>query len=189
VTDHDVQPQAGPSLRTVAAKRGSFKLQEVLGILRVVARQMSAFHAAGRLHGAIDLDAVEVEPPGKIRLRGVDARRTLSGPSADLDYTPPELQGGPAVTPPLKLAEARQALKQAGYDVDPRRIDIYQVAALGIRLVTGESVSRYLSSPKVSAQVPSWLRVILDQALGYSAASRLTPSMPPPPPRRRVTTQ
>ncbi|MCE9545067.1 MAG: protein kinase [Planctomycetia bacterium] len=159
-------------LSSVAADRGSFSLKEVVGIARSVTRQVRALHAANQWHGAIDLDAIEIEPPGRIRLRTPRTRRELGGPRAD-DSCPPELHGGKPVTPPADLSGARAALLHAGFDVDPRRIDVYQIGALIVRLATGGSVHRYLSSPKVNAQVPLVLRDVVDRSLGHNPQTRL----------------
>src|SRR5262249_429484 len=79
----------------------------------------------------------------------------------------PELRGVGPVRLPAGIEEARQALARAGCDLDPRRIDVYQLGTLLCRLLTGDPAAAYLRSPRLHPTLP--------------------PSPPPPPPPPRST--
>ncbi len=68
---------------------------------------------------------------------------------------------------PTDANSARQRLADAGISFDPIWIDIYQLGTLLCRLVTGEPVSAYLSSPRTKAAVPHAIQTLIDRALGY----------------------
>lgn len=96
----------------------------------------------------------------------------FGGQYADPDRCPPELMEADEFELPTDYRAAEARLKDAGHRINPRRVDVYQLATLLIQLLCHKSVSTYLSSPRAAAAVPPSLRRAIDRALGYRAADR-----------------
>jgi WD40 repeat protein/serine/threonine protein kinase len=159
------------SLAAVLDERGPFPEGEALAVLRRLLAELRALHASGRTHRGISAAAVLITPEGAVSLSEPPAVLEC-GAEADPEACPPELHGLGPVRLPAGIDEARQALAQAGCDLDPRRIDVYQLGALLCRLLTGEPAAAYLRSPRVKARVPPSVRPLLERALGYHPADR-----------------
>ncbi|NUQ64404.1 MAG: serine/threonine protein kinase [Pirellulales bacterium] len=138
-----------------------------------LAEQVRSLHGQGRLHRAIGIDAAInaasvspclADPPEVCR---------FGGRYAEPDRCPPELIDAEELAVPSDRAAAAAVLRSAGLDFDPRRIDVFQLAALLIRVLSGASVSSYLSSPKSRAAIPPALRSAVDRALGHCSATRM----------------
>lgn len=143
---------------------------ELAAVFRRLLAEVTALHEAGRLHGGILAGVGDTARPAL----GMPASRiSLVGSANALDTTPPELAGRPAWDLPVELAAAAAQLAAAGVEIDPRRIDIYQLGVLLCRLASGQPIGDYLRSPKARGLVPSGLRSVIDAALGHSAPRRL----------------
>ncbi|HEX3600389.1 MAG TPA: protein kinase, partial [Lacipirellulaceae bacterium] len=87
-------------------------------------------------------------------------------------YLPPELGTLDLAQLPERIEEARAVLHAAGSDLDPRRVDVYQLGCLACEMLTGSSPQTYLFSPRAKARVPESCRHVLDGMLGYEPALR-----------------
>ncbi len=154
---------------------GPLPLDEAMRLLVQVARRVSEWHAQGMLHRELR--------PEEILLGATTEEFSLEEPSAD-----PVLFGGPHWDPekspvefasvgpfhvPLRISEAQAAIAAQKLKLEPAQIDIYQLGVLLIRLLTGESVTAYLSSPKTKSRIPESWRSMLDRALGCSRDGRI----------------
>ena len=155
-------------LSSILAERADLSCPEALRIVSRVAETVRDLHQSGRLHGEISTRTVILEsstqeftlfPPGP--------SSSFGGAFSDEDHCPPELRRADAIELPSDLEAARRRVSDAGISLDPSQIDVYQLGTLLCRLVTGESVSAYLSSPRTKAEVPSEIQSVIDKALGY----------------------
>jgi serine/threonine protein kinase/WD40 repeat protein len=146
----------------------SLDAPRLLELLRQLAHQLTALHEQGRWHGNLTTAAVVMSESGQARLLEANTEATLAG-----DLCPPELREQQPLTLPTNLAAAAAALASQDQTLDPRRIDVYQLAALIVTAATRGTLDDYLCRPLVSAKVPPALRPILDRALGFSEAQRL----------------
>jgi serine/threonine protein kinase/HEAT repeat protein/uncharacterized coiled-coil protein SlyX len=158
------------TLKAVLAERGVLPSKIGLAIFRQLLRQARALHADGATHRAIGPETVFLDATGRATLTVADAVRELDG--ADADSCPPELHSVGTVRLPAGIEAARQELSRAGVVLDPRRIDVFQLGALLCRMLTGETVSAYLSSPRTASKVPPAVRPLIERALGHCAADR-----------------
>jgi serine/threonine protein kinase/WD40 repeat protein len=60
----------------------------------------------------------------------------------------------------------------SGAWTDPRQLDVYSLAAILCRLITGASADAYLRSPRVKGAVPEGMQMLFERALG-SGETRL----------------
>src|SRR5262245_62921831 len=156
-------PTRPDTLEDLLARRGPLPTAEALALFRPLLAQVRALHAAGRLHAAIRLEHVRLEE-NQPRLTDPAARVDLD---ADPATCPPELAGlGPL--PAASIEQAASALKERGRPADPRRLDVYQLAALLVRLGTGRPVAHFLRSPLAGGALPPAWRPALDRALAFA---------------------
>src|SRR5579872_1566270 len=84
----------------------------------------------------------------------------------------PELSRLPPLKLPATIEAASQQFQAAGISLDPRQIDLYQLAGLWCRVLSGEPAGAYLRSPRVKALVPGALRPLLERSLGANGRQR-----------------
>jgi serine/threonine protein kinase len=154
------------SLAATLAERGPLAPAEGLALFLPLLGRVSTLHATGRLHGAIAPDRVRLEENGLPVLEDPFPIALLQ--SSDPESCPPELAGHGPLEVPTHLEQARTVLAAHGLSIDPRRIDVYQLAVLLIRLSTGRGVNEFRRSPLVAARMPAPWRCILDRALGFN---------------------
>ena len=160
--------KTGHLLSERLAAAGRFDEGRVLAVLEQLAEQVAALHKAGQLHGAIHSDKISIAADGQAMLLPVS-----ESAGEKLIDLPPEFAGQPLSPLPTAIDEARSMLRSAGLQVDPHRVDIYQLGCLACELLTGESAQSYLFSPKAKAKVsPAWRRLI-DRLLGYEPSERI----------------
>ena len=143
-----------------------------LDVVRQICQQVCARHDAGRLQLQISADVVSFEAEtGRAELCDPSAEaRSFGMTDCDDERCPPELQQAPSISIAVEVSAARDALRVAGLsDVDPRRIDVYQLGTLLCRMLTGQSVNDYLSRPRVATKVPPEVREVLERALGHDS--------------------
>jgi serine/threonine protein kinase/WD40 repeat protein len=154
---------------------GPLPLDEAMRVMAKVAQSVSDWHARGLLHRELSptsillgasTEEIGLEEPSPEPV-------VLGGPQWDPDNSPVELSTGGPYALPRGLAEARDAFAAANLKLDPTQVDFYQLGALLIRLLTGESVTAYLSSPKTKSRIPETWRSLLDRTLGCSREGRV----------------
>lgn len=136
----------------------------------MLTQQVGSLHAAGTIHGDIQSDAILITQDGSLQLSGA---AKCTDHVSSYDSLPSDLEGISLSTLPKRIDDAAALLKQAGKEINPRRVDIYQLGVLGCRLFTGRSLSAYLRSPKIKAQVPGPLQSLMDAALGFDPDRRI----------------
>ncbi|MEX2120016.1 MAG: protein kinase [Pirellulales bacterium] len=150
---------------------GPWDLKQSLLLVRRLAVAVQTLHESGQLHRAVDADHVLIDARGLSRLERPPRLRRFGGDQFDPDVCPPELAGRPVFEVPCELALAATLLETRGC-TNPKRIDVYQLGTLFCRLLTGNSVRRYLYSPTIKGAVPSGARCVLDQALAFDTQTR-----------------
>jgi serine/threonine protein kinase len=141
----------------------------VLAIVQQLTAQLETLHTAGKLARLVRAD--------RITLDSDTARLVVDDSAAEVETEnlslPPELGHHHLPRLPDRIEAARSALRSAGVDLDPRRIDIFQLGCLACELLTGSSHESYLFSPRSKARLPNAWRRALDGMLGYDPSLRL----------------
>ena len=129
------------SAQPSASARNPLPADKALAWFGALLRQVAELHRSGRLHGAIASAGATVDAAGRPAL-GPPAQRVILRSDAPEAY-PPELPAGRGWDLPTDLKAARQALTAAGVDVDPRRIDVYQLGVLLCSAISRQPASVY----------------------------------------------
>jgi serine/threonine protein kinase/WD40 repeat protein len=145
---------------------------EAVEVIRQLAVDVAILHRGGKSHGRIVPSAIRFDD----RQRPAMASCTDEG-SGDFggEWVPPGLRDQAFA----RLMDRLEGSGTSGDDVtsgswfadsggwsDPRQLDVYGLAAVLCRLITGVSADAYLRSPRVKGTVPEWLQPLLDRALG-----------------------
>ena len=93
---------------------------------------------------------------------------------ATRNFVPPELTGGSGVDVPETIDAAAKVLGQAGYTLDPRRIDVYQLGTLLCRLITGEPIVSYIYDATIKSRIPAIVQPLLERTLGFDSTDRIS---------------
>jgi hypothetical protein len=119
-------------------------------------------HARGSLHGNLIQRTVRMAADAPLP----DTHATcLLGSGKRREATPLPLRGLGPLDLSRDIAAAAQQLGTLGVRLDPRVIDVYQLAAVLCRLLTGEPADAYLRSPRARASLPDELCAVLERAL------------------------
>jgi serine/threonine protein kinase/Tol biopolymer transport system component len=162
--------QTAERLSELLATTGPLEERRTLAILRQITGQIAELHAAGEIHRLIRAECVVVEgDTAKLAASDSDGEMELDG-----TLLPPELGNLDLPQLPKRIEDARAALLAAGSDLDPRRIDIYQLGCLACEMLTGRSPQTYLFSPRAKARLVEPWRRVLDGMLGYDPSLRFT---------------
>lgn len=151
--------------------------QALLLVVRLAAA-VDSLHGGGRIHRAIDARAVMLDDQFQPHLVPPPPMRWFGGEWSDPESSPPELCGGEPIGLPPEIPAACDLLRRRGSELDPRRIDVYQLGALLCRVLTGEPVRAYLYSPITKAKVPPSIRPIIERSLGHDPGSRWSDCQP-----------
>jgi serine/threonine protein kinase len=161
-------------LADVLEEARPWTVEDSLRLVRELAAQVEVLHQGGRTHRAINAETVLVDSRLRPKLSPPAPPRRFGGSDNDPEFCPPELAGGGVLQLPHDLQAAAAVLKRSGRELDPRRIDVYQLGTLLCRLITGASIRQYVFSPVVKARVPADVRPLLDVALGHDCLDRLS---------------
>jgi serine/threonine protein kinase len=138
----------------------------------LLAEQVAAMHAAGRIHGRIWMQELIADENSSLLLMTAPLEVTLRSDGEEAELCPPELKNyGPLILP-TEIAAARKCLSARKVDMDPRRIDVYQLGGLLCGLVSGGGVAKYLRSVQACRRLPTRLREIVDCAIGFDPNHR-----------------
>lgn len=161
------------SLSQWLADRGALTPEELSRIFQSLAAQVAAIHDQGFLHGDLTPPSIVVNSAAVPQLPRIN-NAAGSGP-LDLagDLLPPEFRSL-KIPVPRMLAEASRVLALSGETLDARRIDVYQLGVLFVRVAASADVEAYLHQPLVSAKIPASLRRVVDRAIGMSPTHRIT---------------
>ncbi|MCU0880607.1 MAG: serine/threonine-protein kinase, partial [Pirellulaceae bacterium] len=155
--------------------QGKLPWAEALQLVGHAALCVRDLHESERLHGAISIQAIRVDPSTRaITLLPPGKSCSFGGPFSAPDHCPLPLRRRDVMDLPTDANAARQRMADAGISFDPTWIDVYQLGTLLCRLGTGEPVSAYLSSPRTKAGVPHAIQTLIDRALGYPEDARFT---------------
>lgn len=156
----------------LTAFRGEdFSRDEIYTLIVDLADQVQALHQSQRLHLRISPEEICLNQAGKPRLSAADESRIFRRSDFDRQLFPPELQQVDQLDVSSDREQAAAVLRQAGLQLDPERIDVYQLGALFCFLLTGEKVESYLRSPRARAKVPTEFRAVIDRTLGFEPAA------------------
>lgn len=166
---------AEPNFRKLAELPSDMPLStsRCLAIGLSLARQIRNRHEAGRWHGDIRLETIELAGGSDVRLQETGGARVFGGERCDLELCPPELPSPAEVRLSLDVREATQQLRKAGLSIDVRRIDVYQIGVVLCQLLTGGSIREYAESPRLKGNVPPDARELLDRTLGFDSPDRV----------------
>jgi WD40 repeat protein/serine/threonine protein kinase len=166
-----VNPTPPRSLQERLAAQGVLSPAQTLAVFCPLLQQTQALHLSGRLHGDIRAANVLLDDAGRPALTAPPEAIRLD--PADTDTCPPELAEAERLLLPTLIESARAVLAGRGLTVDPRRLDVYALAALLVRQCTGLSVGPFLRSPVAAGRLPAPWRPVVEQALGFAADTRL----------------
>jgi predicted Ser/Thr protein kinase len=144
-------------------------LRDRLVLVRRLAERVQQLHAGGSVHRRIAQRTIRFDDQLQPQLSEPSPWRRFGRDETDFDESPPQLNSTTTIELPSDLAAATRLLERAGHAVDPRRIDVYQLGALLCWLVTGHTLRDYALSPTVKNLVPSPVRQVLAQAIGFDA--------------------
>ena len=166
---------AEPTFRKLAESPSDKPLSTsgCLAIALSLARQVRNRHEAGRWHGDIRLETIEISGNHDVLLHETGGARVFGGEHCELESSPPEFSCAAEVRLSLDIREATQQLRKAGQSIDVRRIDVYQIGVVLCRLLTGGSIREYAESPRLKGNVPPDARELLDRTLGFDSPDRV----------------
>src|SRR5262249_22178912 len=135
---------------------------EAVELLRQVAVELVPLHRAGKSHGRISPAAILVDDVLQARLQPSGGDTSVEQPGVSDEWIPREVRDRAFA----KVMERLEGNASAG-DVytstvsatasetwaDHRQIDVYGLAAILCRLITGKSADAYLRSPRVKGSL------------------------------------
>lgn len=153
-------------LSDLLARQSVGSLRDRLTLARQIGLEIHRLHESSTLHRGICAESIQIDAKMQPRLSPPPDTASFGGNACDPEFCPPELFGSTTVALPSGMALAEDALRQSGYDLDPRRIDVYQLGVTLCRLLTGESIFAYRYRPATKARVPAVARALLARLLG-----------------------
>ncbi len=154
------------SVRTLAAAlaaEGRWMPDRALRYVQQVATQLTALHAQGQIHRTLSIETLAVDLNSHATIAAPTQQCSIGEVKAH-EWTHPVLRNLVPFLLPTNLVAAHEKLRQAGVDLDPREIDVYQLNAILCRLLTNDCLDTYLRSPRAKAKVPIAIRQLLDRA-------------------------
>lgn len=166
---HEIQWQ---SLETIVLDQ-TLSEQEVFSILFGVAVALQQLHKRGFLYLSLSIDSIQVDATlEQVSLLPRDEIISFGGMHIDVNLIPNWLLVDQSLKLSQNQSEVQAALTTAGISERSEGIDLYQFGTLSCQILTGESVSVYLRSPKTKAKVPPHFQLIIDRALGFNPKTR-----------------
>jgi hypothetical protein len=166
------QSRSPHRLSELLSEELAWSLKDRLLLVRRLAVQVRSLHQAGRTHRAIAAEGVVVDERLRPQLGPPAGPRSFGADDPDPEFCPQELSEAEGLVLGEDIDSATVSLTARQLNLDPRSIDVYQLGVLLCRLVTGQSILQYMYSPTAKAKVPSFVRSLLDRALGHSTADR-----------------
>ena len=140
-------------------------------LMRSLLEKIGAMHKAGQLQLVLNAGVLWVSDKQKIALRPASAI-VSTGPGNELSILPPELDKVGELSLTADIKSVSQIFSERELVCDPPRIDLFQLGALALDMLTGKSVDDYLMSPKVKTSIPDYWHPWIDQALGFDPQQR-----------------
>ena len=168
----DKLTQTGELLSDWLRTSGTLDGSKVWQLMDQLIDQVKKLHDSGQLHRDIRAETVWTDQHNNASLRKAAIEPLSCGANSGLDNLPPELEAINELLLPIRIDEAQKALSEQGHSSDPRRIDVYQLGKLTLKMLTGSPVSDYLINQQVKDAVPSHWQAWIDSALGYDETDR-----------------
>ncbi len=147
-------------------------LKDRLALVMRLVSQVEVLHRSSQIHRAIHIDLVRINRRLQPQLPPMPDVRWFGGDDWDPEFCPPELSGGMGVELPSPIDVAADALREAGYSINPRRIDVYQLGTVLCQVTTGQPVRAYIYDATVKARFPAVVRPLLERSLGVESLER-----------------
>ncbi len=154
------------------ADRCPMHVDQAVEIVEQLLAYVTALHSAGRLHGHIVAQLIEVADDGALKLEEPPPVVSFGDGIDPMELYPTELQPILPIDIPVEIKAVVNLFAKLKVDCDPVRIDVHQFGVLFCRLLSGQSVAEYLQSARARSLVPAAFRNLIDHALGCSAVAR-----------------
>src|SRR5262245_39674648 len=155
---------------------------EAVDLIRQAAVELVTLHRAGKSHGRISPAAILVNDQLQAGLQPPVGDAFVEQAGFNDEWLPREVRDrafarmmerldGKAAAGDVYSSTASAAAGEAW--ADPRQIDVYALAAILCRLLTGKSADAYLRSPRVKGSLSESRQQFLERALGCTPGARL----------------
>src|SRR5262245_52073328 len=155
---------------------------EAVDLIRQAAVELVTLHRAGKSHGRISPAAILVNDQLQAGLQPPVGDAFVEQAGFNDEWLPREVRDrafarmmerldGKAAAGDVYSSTASAAAGEAW--ADPRQIDVYALAAILCRLLTGKSADAYLRSPRVKGSLSESRQQFFERALGCAPGPRL----------------
>ena len=141
-------------------------VQDLARELAILVEQVQKVHVAGVLHLRAGAEWLAKAPGRSILGVASEVESCCRSPSC----LPPDFVGDVVVYRSIEKAESEFA--QHRIEVDPRRIDVYDLGRTFCEVLGSTDAKQFMRSPIAAAQIPADFHSIVSACLGYEASTR-----------------